>query len=121
MGRLEAVPTPAMSVRRETFETESRAILERSAENYEERFWDSPSVQKYVKIHDMESWSHLVTEDDINEVRNLIGSVTASTCGDPALLDIIMEEAAAYFAGDRSIDEVLKTIQKRAANVVYEK
>ena len=123
MGRTpsEAVPTPAMSVRRETFETESRAILERSAENYEERFWDSPSVQKYVKIHDMESWSHLVTEDDINEVRNLIGSVTASTCGDPALLDIIMEEAAAYFAGDRSIDEVLKTIQKRAANVVYEK
>ena len=39
---------------------------------------------------------------------------------DEAVFNIIVEEAAGYFAGDRTIDDVLKNIQNRAKLIVTE-
>ncbi|MBO4928714.1 MAG: extracellular solute-binding protein [Clostridiales bacterium] len=61
-----------------------------------------------------------ITEQDIEELKTLIENATLSTNLDPAVMDIIEEEAAAYFAGDRTVDEVLKTIQNRTSTIVKE-
>ncbi|MBR3033690.1 MAG: hypothetical protein IKH92_11800, partial [Clostridiales bacterium] len=61
-----------------------------------------------------------ISEEDIGEVRKLITNVTRSVNRDPVISGIISEEAAGYFAGDRTEDEVLSTIQNRTSIVVKE-
>ncbi|MBO4928715.1 MAG: extracellular solute-binding protein [Clostridiales bacterium] len=61
-----------------------------------------------------------IKESDIDELRHLIEKSTVADCYDSAIIDIICEEAAGYFAGDRTCDEVLKNIQNRTSLVVKE-
>ena len=61
-----------------------------------------------------------ITEEDIASVLDLISHVTRSNQIDASINSIICEEAAGYFAGDRNVDDVLKTIQNRASIVVKE-
>jgi len=109
---LAAALSETLSVKRDTFMKESRAVMEERNEDYESH-WEMPLTVKYT--------THPVSEEDIEEVKNLIEHATICGSGDPTLLNIISEEVAAYFAGDRSIDEVLSTIQNRATTVVNEK
>ena len=103
----------AFSVKRDTFEKESRTILERRNDFFEYEYWDDYRQAEYM--------DYLVSEEDIGEVRKLIENVTIASSGDPALFAIIEEEAAGYFAGDRSMEDVLNTIQNRASTIVNEK
>ena len=107
------IPSEAFSVKRDTFEKESRTIMERRNEYFELIYWDDYKQAEYI--------DYRVAGEDIEEVRKLIENVTIASSGDPALLAIIEEEAAGYFAGDRSMEDVLNTIQNRAATIVNEK
>lgn len=60
-------------------------------------------------------------EQDLAELREIIESSRTTLCYDAAMLDVITEEAAAYFAGDRSEDDVLKNIQNRCSLIVKER
>lgn len=51
----------------------------------------------------------------------MVESIHVTACIDGAISDIINEEAAAYFAGSRTEDEVLKTIDNRARQVIAER
>ena len=61
-----------------------------------------------------------VESSDIDILRDLMEHANVSVSTDSAVFAIICEEAAGYFAGDRTIDEVLKTIENRAKTVVFE-
>lgn len=55
-----------------------------------------------------------ITDADIQEFKDYINGITnVSTNSDSAILDIVMEEAAAFFAGDKTEDEVAGLIQNR--------
>ena len=100
------------SLRIAGFEQESHEIMkDRNA--FRESYIDRPEIGKYMGATE-------VTEEDLKVTRALIENASFSTGGDPAIFDIICEEAAAYFAGDRSLDDVLKNIQNRASIVVKE-
>ena len=103
------------SVNRELFDMECEMITE-SNNLYFERMVErtgSPDMWKgfFAKI----------TEEDINELRGLIEAATTTISSDKAMLDVITEEAAAYFAGDRSEDDVLANIQNRCSLIVNER
>lgn len=55
-----------------------------------------------------------ITDADIQEFKDYINGITnVSTNSNSAILDIVMEEAAAFFAGDKTEDEVADLIQNR--------
>ena len=55
------------------------------------------------------------------ELLEMVESIHVTACIDGAISDIIYEEAAAYIAGSRTEDEVLKTIDNRARQVIAER
>lgn len=95
------------------FEEEFKNIMEESNALYEQYFAEDPVWARYA--------SYQVDESDMETFRELVKGATICTGGDPVIFNIICEEAAGYFAGDRTEDEVLKNIQNRASIVVKER
>ena len=57
-----------------------------------------------------------ITDEQIQEFKDYInGASMVSTTYDSDLMDIVTEEAEAFFAGDKSVDEVADLIQSRAS------
>jgi VCBS repeat-containing protein len=63
----------------------------------------------------------LATEDDYAAFEELISSCVYPAEFEGELLDIITEETGPYFAGQKSIDEVLEIIENRAGLYIAEK
>ena len=94
-------------------ETEFKNIMTEVNTLYDEYLKEDPVFARLM--------SYRVSEGDIDEFRELVEGATICTGGDPVIFNIICEEAAGYFAGDRTEDEVLKNIQNRASIVVKER
>ncbi len=60
------------------------------------------------------------TKEDSEKMRTLINSVTSSRRRNPEVTRIINEEAAAFFAGQKSAKEVAEIIQNRVSNYLAE-
>ena len=61
-----------------------------------------------------------LTQDEAQNFRKLIDESSGIYGCDPKLWDIIGEEAAAYFSGDKSLDDVCSIIQDRVTTYVNE-
>lgn len=61
-----------------------------------------------------------VTEEDIKACKELIESADIIVREDSSVLSIIEEEAAAYFAGDKTAEETAKIIQNRVQTYLSE-
>ncbi|MBO4928716.1 MAG: extracellular solute-binding protein [Clostridiales bacterium] len=99
------------SSKKSTFESDCQHIME-DRNLFYSSFATEPNIAKFL--------AHPVSDEDIYFVRELIKSATISTGGDPVIFNILCEEAGAYFAGDRTIEETLKNVQNRAILVVNE-
>ncbi len=62
-----------------------------------------------------------IGEDHVDALKKVIENIHDSCSTDPSALMIIQEEAPGYFTDQRSLDEVINIIQKRAAAVVQER
>ena len=62
-----------------------------------------------------------ITEQDAETYRSIIGNTHRSYSSDPGILDIIMEEAGAYFGGDKDAATVADIIQNRVSMYVGER
>ena len=60
------------------------------------------------------------TEEEVQQVIDFYNRVEKMELGDDALFAIIEEQCGPYFAGDRSLDETVDQIQRRAALYVNE-
>ncbi|MBR2750834.1 MAG: extracellular solute-binding protein [Clostridiales bacterium] len=78
--------------------------------------WEDPDKESYM-IYES---AHL-SEDDVTELKKVIGNIHDSCSSDPSAMMIIQEEAPGYFIGDRTLDDVVKNIQKRSKAVVQER
>lgn len=73
------------------------------------------------KVGNLDDYILELTQEKADSLEVLIGSVKHAQATDTDVMDIILEEAAGYFAGQRSIDDVCKNIQNRASLVVQER
>lgn len=70
-----------------------------------------------------DDWSveiYAATPEQVQMVRDLIDNATAATNSDQTILSIISEEAAPYFEGQKSAQEVADVIQSRVQTYVSE-
>ena len=63
---------------------------------------------------------HEVTEGEIRRFEGLLNSVERIELSDSELLEIVMDAAGPYFAGDKTLDETVELIQRRAQLYVNE-
>lgn len=61
-----------------------------------------------------------IIQEDVDIVRDLLNGVTCAANSDRRLLDIIAEESAAYFAGDKAAEIVAENIQGRTQIYISE-
>lgn len=69
---------------------------------------------------DWEAEIYAATPEQVQAVRNLIDSAVAATNNDETVLNIIQEEAQAYFEGQKSAQDVANIIQSRVQTYVSE-
>ena len=62
-----------------------------------------------------------ISQSHIDSFEKLISGISASQSWDSDVMNIILEESAGFFAGQRSIDDVCGIIQNRATLVVQER
>lgn len=72
-------------------------------------------------VTDMIWYSIHIGQEHIDALKKVIENIHDSCATDPSALMIIQEEAPGYFTDQRSLDEVINIIQKRAAAVVQER
>ncbi|MBO4688614.1 MAG: extracellular solute-binding protein [Clostridiales bacterium] len=108
------VPESGFSVNRETFDREMHHLMERINKEYDEIAESGGDMSMYKGMF------AAATEEDIATIRELVENADSVTCSDDVIIDVITEEAAGYFAGDRTAEEVLKNIQNRTATVLKE-
>jgi ABC-type glycerol-3-phosphate transport system substrate-binding protein len=70
---------------------------------------------------DLEVEIYAIRQDEADEILNMIDSVTNVYSYDTSITDIITDEAAAYFNGEKSAEETAKLIQSRVSLYVNEK
>ncbi|MBR1566387.1 MAG: extracellular solute-binding protein [Oscillospiraceae bacterium] len=63
---------------------------------------------------------YALTEDQVQQIRELILTTTKVADYDQAILDIVTEQAAPYFAGQKTAEEVAKLVQSKANIYVNE-
>ena len=61
-----------------------------------------------------------LSQQEVDTYVNLVNHITRTSCDDETILNIIIEEAGAYFTGRRDIDETADIIQNRCKTYVSE-
>ena len=108
------------------FEEESRSYYV-----FRENGWSGTSVAEGEEFNiDEQEWlqdeianggvfGHMSEEDEA-ELRAILESVTLTTEYDQEIMALIREDASAYFAGAKSLEETVKVIQSRVSIYVAE-
>ena len=61
-----------------------------------------------------------VEDSDITKYIDQIGHIDRKIANYPAIMNVVKEEAAAYFADQRSVDDVASIIQNRVMLILQE-
>ena len=61
-----------------------------------------------------------LTEEEAQSFRDLVSRISNVWNADEEINDIVSEESAAYFAGDRSIEDTMDIIQNRVQTYIKE-
>lgn len=83
----------------------------------------NPIAANGVSSISMDGWEytfHVPSAEDIEIVKELIASAKPAATTDDSIIQIIQEEAGAYFEGQKSVDDVANIIQSRAQIFVSE-
>lgn len=62
-----------------------------------------------------------LTEEELTEIRDMIGDAQRAEAGDPVIMQIISEESQSYFAGQKSAEDVAALIQNRVSVYLAER
>jgi hypothetical protein len=113
---------PGFSILKSDFEaTANRSLLPDGQidENGQKVYWPSHAIyDNGYNVYSLDCPKP--TRTDIDSLRALIDSATYRSRMNNVILSIIEEEAAPYFAGQKTADEVTKIIQSRATIYVSE-
>ena len=104
-------------LRRSAFETAGQRQVDAYNENYRQ------NASRYTRIQLIEymyAWCE-IDNSAVSEYEKMIESCKSMTAFDPALEKILTEEMPAYFAGQKSLDEVITIINDRAKTYISER
>ena len=73
------------------------------------------SLGRYVRV------DFKFTDEDINNIENIILSCSKADSVDAAINMILIEEMPAYFAGQKKLDQVIPVLQNRIQKVLDER
>ncbi|MBO4473712.1 MAG: extracellular solute-binding protein [Clostridiales bacterium] len=107
-----------LPVNRNAFLENCRREIE-SNENYLRELQDMSNIDA-GKVGDLSKYTRL-SDETTEEFSALISRITQAESIDTDILNIILEEAAGYFAGQRSVDDICRNIQNRATTVMNER
>lgn len=110
----EAAGRVGLPVKKAVFEEECRYDMGNANKLHDEMMEETPYAANLT------TFFPVVKEEDIDTLRSLAERCDTTICHDTAVFNIISEEAAGYFAGDRTLDDVLKNIQNRTKLIVQE-
>ena len=78
--------------------------------------------EKYIKEDPQAAqWYRVYKESVVDDYIDALKSATSGYGVDPAIITIVDEEIQAYFAGQKSIEDVTDTIQNRAQTLINER
>ena len=109
-------------IRKSALEAKKQAMLDRIKENEENRNNDGDAGDGEVVIGaattaaiaiDDVWYNRDLTAEDVETVYNYVLAAKKQRVYDTSLFDIINEEASAYFAGTKSLDEILPLMESR--------
>ncbi len=119
-----------MSARADQFEQE----IEKAAEDPYEKDMEGqirldekgdPVRRSYGGIYDMQEGTmipfYVPLPEDINVLRNLLDGAGTADSRDEVIWSIVSEEAAAFFQGQKTVDDVAEVIQNRVSLYVNER
>lgn len=81
---------------------------------------DISPIQRVMNVEDMEIKCEPLSKEEENAFRELIKRTKKCSNYNQQVTDIIMEEAAPYFMGEKNLEETVKIIQKRVQTLVNE-
>ena len=93
-------------------------ICKYEVESFQKR---KEEYEKYSSQQAEKFYENEITMDMIDEYRSLVEQVSTICSEDPAIMAIVKEEAAAYFADQRSVEDVCRNIQNRTQTIVNER
>lgn len=96
-----------------SFESACEKAMERNmVEEADGSIVEAPIME--LEVEDMVFEIFASTKEEVDKVRNLCETAVPMKNASPKIKNIIMEEAVAYFNGQKTIDEVVGVIQNRA-------
>ena len=107
--------SPGFPVHRKAFDAYMNYAIE-----YNQHEWEQKEKDPSLKT-DLILYSIHLNEEHVDALKKVIENIHDSCATDPSALMIIQEEAPGYFTDQRSLDDVVNIIQKRAAAVVQER
>ena len=96
----------------EPLETEDETVTEEGTEDTETVLPEEPIAPDEPIVSS--GREYYMTDEQINEVLDLIKNIRHVRVENTELLDIITQESAAYFEGKKGLDETVDIIQRRA-------
>ena len=106
----EAVSAESETVSTETVITDDGIADDDIAEVLPEDEW----------VDEDDYWNRALTQEEVDQIVDLINSTTTLYQYDEALMDIVLEEAEAFFAGTRSARDAAAILQNRAQTYISE-
>ena len=98
------------------------AVLEKAQENpfYIDENGEKHEMSSYMSMDDIEVEIKAISAAEAKQFEDLVKSTTVSYQGDEAICSIISEEAEAFYAGQKSVEEVADIIQSRVSIYISE-
>jgi ABC-type glycerol-3-phosphate transport system substrate-binding protein len=98
------------------------AILEKAQENpyYIDENGEKHEMSSYVSMDDIEVEIKAISAVEAKQFEDLVKSITTLYEEDEAICSIISEEAEAFYAGQKSVEEVANIIQSRVSLYISE-
>ena len=86
---------------------------------------DHEEYWKYYNSDIEEEWSidmmTPMTKEEAQKVHDFISAVDYANYSDTEIINVIMEETAPYFAGQKSLDDVVTVIDNRIRTLLEER
>lgn len=109
-----------MPTRKDVFEAymTSKSATEEYTDEFGNEIWpnDGGTYQVGSIVADIKP----LTEEEEQEFRNLVDSITPVGFQDDMIVQIVLEEARQYYSGDKSLDETCSMIQNRVTTYINE-
>lgn len=114
-----AYDTFAIQTRKDVFEMQKKAFM--TTESYTDEYGKLiEPLDGGFGDGEISFSTHPVTQEEMDQFMKLLNSVKKRDNFDQTIIGIVEEEAQAYFAGDKSVDETAKIIQDRVTKYVNE-